>query len=101
MNYLNCSSQYFFTNNKDKNAILENDKDLQERIFNLQSILEEIYNKKEVSYIEFYNTDTGNESSIEEYKEVNWNITDFSKKFFEAMIQNSGFTPTIKVVFKK
>jgi len=71
------------------------------RIKKLQDVIVEIYEGPKVEKITYFHTDTGNENSIEEYEKVDWKLEEFADKFFEAMKENHGFTPTIQIVFEK
>ena len=102
MNYLNCNESYFSIN------ALKKDDDLQScfeklflRIQYLQDVIKEIFDNKNVEQITYFHTESGNESSIDEYELVNWNLEEFANKFFIEIKNNKGFTPTIKVVFNK
>ena len=102
MNYLNCNESYFSIN------ALKKDDDLQScfeklflRIQYLQDVIKEIFDNKNVEQLTYFHTESGNESSIDEYELVNWNLEEFANKFFIEIKNNKGFTPTIKVVFNK
>lgn len=102
MNYLNCNESYFSIN-----ALKKTD-DLQPyfeklflRILDLQDVIKEIFNNKNVERITYFHTETGNENSIDDYELVNWKIEEFAKKFFAEIKKNKGITPTVKVVFNK
>lgn len=102
MHYLNCDDSYFSIN------ALENKDDLESsferlflRILDLQDVIKEIFNNKNVERITYFHTETGNENSIDDYELVNWKLEEFAKKFFAEIKKNKGFTPTIKVVFNK
>ena len=100
--YLECSDTFFFLNCPKREKKLEPYFDaLHKRIKKLQEVIKEIYERPEVEKITYYHTDTGNENSIDEYELVNWKIEEFADRFFEAIKENHGFTPTIKVVFNK
>jgi hypothetical protein len=102
MNYLNCYDNYFYINAPKREKDLKPYfNELYNRIKRLQDIIVEIYERPEVEKIMYFHTDTGNEISIDEYEVVNWKLQEFANKFFEAMKQNHGFTPTIQVVFEK
>lgn len=102
MNYLNCDEAYFSINAIKKDDDIQSClKSLYLRILNLQNVIKEILDNKNVEKITYFHTDSGNENSIDEYELVNWNIDEFANKFFAEIISNKGFTPTIKVVFNK
>lgn len=100
--YLNCEVSYFFLNapKKTKNLNLYFES-LYSRIINLQDVINEIYNNENVEKITYFHADENDENLIDEYKLVDWKLEAFADKFFIATILNMGFTPTIKVVFKK
>lgn len=102
MNYLNCNEYYFSIN-----ALKKTD-DLQPyfeklflRILDLQDVIKEIFDNKNVERITYFHTETGNENSIDDYELVNWKLEEFAKRFFAEIKKNKGITPTIKVVFNK
>lgn len=102
MKYLNCDDSYFSIN------ALKKEDDLSlcfgklfMRILDLQNVIKEIFTDRNVLQITYYHTETGNESSIEEYELVDWDLEEFAYKFFTEIKKNNGFTPTIKVVFNK
>lgn len=102
MDYLNCDDLFFSIN------CLKNKHDLQScleklffRIMDLQDVIKEIFDQNNVEQITYFHTETGNEISIDEYELVDWNIEEFAYKFFTEILNNKGFTPTIKVVFSK
>ena len=102
MNYLNCNEYYFSIN-----ALKKTD-DLQPyfeklflRILDLQDVIKEIFENKNVERITYFHTETGNENSIDDYELVNWKLEEFAKRFFAEIKKNKGITPTIKVVFNK
>lgn len=102
MNYLNCNQNYFSINSFKKTDDLQPYfEKLFLRILNLQDVIKEIFNNKNVEQITYFHTETGNENSIDDYELVNWKLEEFAKKFFEEIKKNKGFTPTIKVVFNK
>lgn len=102
MHYLNCDDAYFSINALENNDDLESSfKKLFLRILDLQNVIKEIFNNKNVERITYFHTETGNENSIDDYELVNWKLEEFAKKFFAEVIKNKGFTPTIKVVFSK
>ena len=102
MNYLNCNESYFSINAFKKRDELEAYfKKLFLRILDLQNVIQEIFHNKSVEKITYYHTDSGNENSINEYELVDWNLEEFAYKFLTEIKNNKGFTPTIKVVFKK
>ncbi len=102
MNYLNCDEAYFSINAIKKDDDIQSClKSLYLRILNLQNVIKEILDNKNVEKITYFHTDSGNENSINEYELVNWNIDEFANKFFAEIINNKGFTPTIKVIFNK
>jgi hypothetical protein len=100
--YLNCDYSFFSLNcpKREKN-IEPYFKALYNRIKKLQEVILEMYERPEVEKITYFHTDTGNEISIDEYEIVDWKIQDFADRFFEAIKENRGFTPTIKVIFSK
>ena len=103
MNYLNCSEQYFslqVPKEHRKNISLFYN-DLYTKLKNLQNVISDLLNRPEIEKIEYYHTDTGNEYSIDEYKQVCWKIDDFANNLFQSIKNNHGFTPTIKVLFLK
>lgn len=102
MKYLNCADSYFSINALKIEDDLESCfKKLFLRILDLQNVIKEIFNNKNVQQITYYHTESGNENSIDEYELVNWNLEDFANKFFTEIKNNKGFTPTIKIVFNK
>lgn len=102
MHYLNCDDSYFSINALENNDDLESSfKKLFLRILDLQDVIKEIFNNKNVERITYFHTETGNENSVDDYELVNWKLEEFAKKFFAEVIKNKGFTPTIKVVFNK
>lgn len=102
MNYLNCDDSYFSVNAFKKDDNLEPYfENLFSRILELQYVIKEIFDNKNVEKITYFHTESGNESSIDEYKLVDWNLEEFAYKFFTEIKNNNGFTPTIKVVFNK
>ncbi len=102
MKYLNCDESYFSI---DALKIEDNLDPYFEKLFlrilNLQNVIKEIFNDRNVQQITYYHTESGNESSIDEYELVDWNLEEFAYKFFAEIKNNNGFTPTIKVVFNK
>lgn len=83
MNYLNCDDSYFSLNALKKVDKLESYfKKLFLRILELQNVIEEIFENKNVEEIAYYHTESGNENSIDEYELVNWNLKEFAYKFF-------------------
>lgn len=103
MHYLNCEETFFSLRNVtkwDKN-LEPYFQDLFKRIKKLHSVIIEIFNNPNVEKITYFHTDTGNENSIDNYTIVNWRLKDFADKFFEAIKNNIGFTPTIQIVFEK
>lgn len=99
---LNCDEQYFSLNCPKREKNLEPYfNELHNRIKRLQDVITGIYERPEVEKITYFHTDTGNESSIDEYEVVNWKLQEFADKFFEAMNGIYVFPPTIKVVFAK
>ena len=102
MQYLNCDCSYFSINAPKREKNLEPYfYSLHNRIKKLQDVIAEMYERSEVEKITYFHTDTGNEDSIEEYETVDWKLEEFADKFFEAMKENHGFTPTIQIVFQK
>lgn len=102
MNYLNCEESYFYLNVFKKVDNLEPYfENLFSRILELQNVIKEIFDNINVERITYFHTETGNESSIDEYELVNWNVEEFAYKFLAEIKNNMGFTPTIKVVFDK
>ena len=106
--YLNCNDHYFFPNVPKRKRREKPEHDYQfyvdqlyDRIKKLQDVIVELFERPEVEKVEYYHTDTGNENSIDEYEPVDWPLNEFADKFFEAMNDNYGFTPTIKAVFEK
>lgn len=102
MKYLNCDDSYFSVN------ALKNEDDIEPyfeklflRILDLQNVISEIFNDKNVQQIMYYHTESGNESSIDEYELVDWSLEEFAYNFFTEIKNNNGFTPTIKVIFNK
>ena len=71
------------------------------RILELQNVIKEIFNDKNVQRITYYHTDDGNENSINDYELVDWDLEEFAYKFFMEIKKLKGFTPTIKIVFSK
>ena len=83
MNYLNYDEAYFSINAIKKDDDIQSClKSLYLRILNLQNVIKEILDNKNVEKITYFHTDSGNENSIDEYKLVNWNIDEFANKFF-------------------
>lgn len=102
--YLNCDAEYFsidFVMDQRSKKKMPYFDDLYDRIKRLQSVIKELYQRPEVDRMVYFHTETGNESSINEYEEVNWSIDEFADKFFERIVQDKGFAPTIKAVFEK
>lgn len=100
--YLNCNESYFLLNIPPKvNDMYPYFEKLLRRIKDLQEVIVELFNDKDVEKITYFHTDTGNENSITEYKCVNWRLDEFADKFFIETILNRGFTPTIRVEFCK
>lgn len=102
MKYLNCDDSYFSINALKKDHNLEPYfEKLFSRILELQDVIKEIFDNKNVVKITYFHTESGNENSIDEYESVNWKLEEFAYKFFAEIKNNNGFTPTIKVVFNK
>ncbi len=102
MDYLNCNESYFSINAfKKKDDLQSCFEKLFLRILDLQDVIKEIFDDKNVERIMYFHTDSGDEDSIEEYELVDWNLEEFADKFFTEIINNKGFTPTIKVTFNK
>ena len=76
---------------------------LYQRITDLQDDIVELFERPEVERIEYYQTDDGNEPSIDAYEQVDWPLNRFADMFFESMksLCLYGFIPTIKIVFQK
>ena len=74
---------------------------LKERLKRLQDLIIEIYNNPNVEKITYFHADDGNVISLDEYKIVNWKIEDFAERFFDAIEECRGLTPTIQVMWKK
>ena len=76
---------------------------LYQRIKDLQDVIVELFERPEVERIEYYQTDDGNEPSIDAYEQVDWPLNRFADMFFESMksLCLYGFIPTIKIVFQK
>lgn len=101
MDYLNCNESYFYINATKKDDLSACLKELYLRITDLQEVIKEILEDENVEKITYFHTETGNENSIDEYECVNWSPEEFADKFFTETLINSGFTPTIKVIFSK
>lgn len=102
MQYLNCSESYFSINTvKNEDNLQSSLEKLFSRILDLQDVIKEIFGNKNVKQLTYFHTETGNETSINDYEIVDWELEEFAKKFFTEIINYKGFTPTIKVVFKK
>lgn len=104
-NYLNCDDLYFSLNFpkrlKRVKDCTQYEKDLYARIKDLQSVITDLYNRDEISCIEYYHTEQGGEHSVNEYQLVDWKIYEFADKFYGYMKNNCFFTPTIRVFFDK
>ena len=86
MNYLNCNEYYFSINSFKKTDDLQPYfEKLFLRILDLQDVIKEIFNNKNVERITYFHTETGNENSIDDYELVNWKLEEFAKKFFEEI----------------
>ena len=102
MEYLNCDESYFSINALKKvNDLEPYFEKLFLRILELQNVIKEIFNDKNVQRITYYHTDDGNENSINDYELVDWDLEEFAYKFFMEIKKLKGFTPTIKIVFSK
>lgn len=102
MKYLNCDESYFSINALKKvNDLEPYFEKLFLRILELQNVIKEIFNDKNVQRITYYHTDDGNENSINDYELVDWDLEEFAYKFFMEIKKLKGFTPTIKIVFSK
>lgn len=102
MKYLNCDESYFSINALKKvNDLEPYFEKLFLRILELQNVIKEIFNDKNVQRITYYHTDDGNENSINDYELVDCDLEEFAYKFFMEIKKLKGFTPTIKIVFSK
>ncbi len=101
MPYLNCDDTYFSINSTNEKTTKKHFDELFLRINRLQDVIIEIFKNENVEKITYYHTETGNENSIDEYELVDWKLEEFAGKFFSSIIDNMGFTPTIKVIFDK
>ena len=100
--YLPCNDPFFFLYCPKHEKNIEPYFDmLHGRLQDLQCVIAEIYRLPEVEKITYYHTDTGNENSIDEYAPVDWKLEEFADRFLEAIKENLGFTPTVKIVFEK
>jgi|GEM_PF-2259969 len=99
---LNCHERFFSLDKPSKVKDWEQClSETYERLKRLQDFIIELLNNPNIESMVYFHTDTGNETSIDEYEAVDWEAEEFADRFFERIKEASGCTPTIKVFFKR